>query len=238
MATVDVIVALPWERRAMLRPLPRVSRIATAGSRLWAAEVEGGRLRLLQTGMGQDAARSALAALPGSGPWIVVGCAGGLAPHLVAGDVIVADAVVAGADHWRCDPAWSGQVAAALVASGLRPQRGLVASAGAALLTAADKRRAHVESGALVVEMEGAAIAAAAAARDVPVAMVRVVLDDAATTIATGAGDAGVALAALPLDEVAARLADVARALADLPARKWGDSPLAPLGAGNGETPH
>ena len=212
MATLDVIVALPWERRAVLRAFPGASRVAATGPRLWAGEIEGGRLRLLQTGMGQDAARSALAALPGSGPWIVVGCAGGLAPHLAAGDVVVADAVVAGRDRWSCDPTWTGQVAAAIAAAGLRPQRGLVASAGAALLTAADKRRAHAACGALVVEMEGAAIAAAAATRGVPVAMVRVV-DDAATTIAA---DVGAALAALPLDIVAARLAVVARALAGL----------------------
>lgn len=216
MATLDVIVALPWERRALLRALPRASRRAAAGLRVWEGEVEGGRLRLLQTGMGQEAARSALAGLAGDGPWVVFGCAGGLAPHLQAGDVVVADAVVAGDDRWHCDPGWSGRVAAAVAAAGMRPERGLFLSAGAALLTAADKRRAHSESGALAVEMEGAAIAAAAAARGVPVAMVRVVLDDAATTIAAGADDAGVSLADLPLEVVAARLADVGRALAGL----------------------
>jgi hopanoid-associated phosphorylase len=112
---------------------------------------------------------------------ISFGTAGGLAPDLQPGAVIVADAVTGPRGRFATDQAWSGRLAAALAATplGARLHRGLVAGVTAPLTGAADKALLHQSGGALAVDMESHIAGAMAAAQGVPFAVCRAIVDPA-----------------------------------------------------------
>lgn len=115
---------------------------------------------------------------------ISFGTAGGLAPDLPPGSLIVADAVDGPFGPVATDPAWTAQLAAALAASPLAarvPVRRGVEAAVAAPVTGAAAKDALFRStgGALAVDMESHLAAAAAAAHGVPFAVCRAIVDPA-----------------------------------------------------------
>ncbi len=113
---------------------------------------------------------------------ISFGTAGGLGPDLEPGTLIIAEAVDGPFGRFECDKAWSERMAAALQASPLTAQtrRGVEAAVAAPLTGAADKAALHRSSGgALAVDMESHLAAAAAAARGLPFAVCRAVVDPA-----------------------------------------------------------
>jgi hopanoid-associated phosphorylase len=112
---------------------------------------------------------------------ISFGTAGGLGPDLEPGTLVIAEAIEGPFGRVDCDKAWSERMAAALQASPLAAQtrRGVEASVAAALTGAADKAALHRSSGALAVDMESHLAAAAAAARGLPFAVCRAVVDPA-----------------------------------------------------------
>ncbi|MDR3095903.1 MAG: phosphorylase [Paraburkholderia sp.] len=113
---------------------------------------------------------------------ISFGTAGGLGPDLEPGTLIIADAVDGPFGRAACDTAWSERMAAALLDSPLaaRTRRGVEAAVAAPLTGAADKAALHRSSGgALAVDMESHLAAAAAAARGLPFAVCRAVVDPA-----------------------------------------------------------
>lgn len=113
---------------------------------------------------------------------ISFGTAGGLGPDLEPGTLIIADAVDGPFGRIACDAAWSERMAAALLGSPLAAQtrRGVEAAVAAPLTGAADKVALHQSSGgALAVDMESHLAAAAAAARGLPFAVCRAVVDPA-----------------------------------------------------------
>ncbi|WP_322062114.1 phosphorylase [Paraburkholderia sp. J63] len=113
---------------------------------------------------------------------ISFGTAGGLGPDLEPGTLIIADAVDGPLGRVACDAAWSERMAAALLGSPLATQtrRGVEAAVAAPLTGAADKAALHQSSGgALAVDMESHLAAAAAAARGLPFAVCRAVVDPA-----------------------------------------------------------
>jgi hypothetical protein len=86
---------------------------------------------------------------------ISFGTAGGLAPDLAPGAVIIADAVEGPLGRFATDPRWSERLAAALAATplGARLYRGLMAGVTAPLTGADDKAVLHRSSGALAVAL-------------------------------------------------------------------------------------
>nr|WP_243849251.1 phosphorylase [Paraburkholderia rhizosphaerae] len=116
---------------------------------------------------------------------ISFGTAGGLAPDLEPGALIVADAVDGPLGPISIDIAWSDRIAAALAATQLasRLHRGPLAGVAAPLTGAADKAERHRSSGALAVDMESHLAGAIAHAHGLPFAVCRAVVDPAWRTL-------------------------------------------------------
>jgi hopanoid-associated phosphorylase len=115
---------------------------------------------------------------------ISFGTAGGLAPDLPPGTLIVADAVDGPFGRVATDAAWTGRLAAALATSPLAARvavrRGVQAAVAAPVTGAAAKEALfRSTSGALAVDMESHLAAAAAAAHGVPFAVCRAIVDPA-----------------------------------------------------------
>jgi hopanoid-associated phosphorylase len=117
------------------------------------------------------------------------GTAGGLAPGLAPGSLIVADAVEGPSGRLFTDRSWSDRLAAAMVSGPLasRLQRGSVAAVTAPLITADDKHALHESTGALAVDMESHIAGATAAAHGVPFAVCRAIVDPAWRTLPSAA---------------------------------------------------
>jgi adenosylhomocysteine nucleosidase len=172
------------------------------------------------------------------------GVAGGLAPALRPGDLIVAAGVIEGEARWTCDPEWSAAIVARLTSPSLRAQRsnprpgaahGLlrfarndgwrpiypagpgpdIVGAASPVASIAAKAALHAASGAAAVDMESAIVARAAARRGLPFAVLRVVADPATRALPPAA------LVAMREDgriDVAAVLGALARAPHQCPA--------------------
>ncbi|MFD7735840.1 1-hydroxy-2-methyl-2-butenyl 4-diphosphate reductase [Kitasatospora phosalacinea] len=139
----------------------------------------GGPPVLARTGMGRRAAGRKAAALldaGGYGALLVAGFGAALGPGVRPGEVIVADRVTdaEGGDH---PLASAPALATALEEAGLRAHLGTHRTADH-VVRGAERARLHHE-GALAVDMEAAAVLAARAAHapDLPVAVLRVVVD-------------------------------------------------------------
>jgi nucleoside phosphorylase len=179
-----VFAALGWERRAVTRALGRVEPGDVP--RTWRGRLPGGAACLVvQTGIGVDRARAAAGAVGPARGFLVAGCAGGLTDGLATGDLVVADGIVpldaAGGAGSRL-AVDAARLADALAAAGIRAARGDLVSSPVVLATV-EAKRAAAACGALVVEMESAAIAAEAARRGIPFHGLRVVLDGVAEAI-------------------------------------------------------
>lgn len=117
------------------------------------------------------------------------GTAGGLAPDLAPGTLIVGEAVEGPFGRIETDRAWADRLAAALSTGPLtaRLRRGLVAAVTAPLVTADDKRVLHRSTGALAVDMESHIAGATAAAHGLPFAVCRAIVDPAWRTLPSAA---------------------------------------------------
>jgi hopanoid-associated phosphorylase len=135
----------------------------------------------------ERALRAALAR--GCSGIISFGTAGGLAPDLEPGALIVADAVDGPLGRVVTDRRWSERLAAALAATplGAKLHRGLMAGVTAPLTGAEDKAALHAASGALAVDMESHIAGAIAAAQGVPFAVCRAIVDPAQRSLPTAA---------------------------------------------------
>jgi hypothetical protein len=118
--------------------------------------------------------------------WIMsTGCAGGLGPRLGPGALVVASQMVdaAGIARRRIFQGPAERLQRWAEAHGLSLTLGGFCSVDAPLLGAGAKRAAHERSGAIVVEMEGAAVAEVAEHHGKGFVAVRAVLDPADMTI-------------------------------------------------------
>ncbi|OAJ53946.1 hypothetical protein A6V36_10850 [Paraburkholderia ginsengiterrae] len=117
------------------------------------------------------------------------GTAGGLAPDLEAGSLIIADAVAGPLGRLQTDRAWADRLADAIAAGPLaaRLRRGLMAAVAAPLVSASDKDALHRSNGALAVDMESHIAGTAAAAHGVPFAVCRAIVDPAWRTLPSAA---------------------------------------------------
>jgi adenosylhomocysteine nucleosidase len=115
------------------------------------------------------------------------GFAGGLDPSLQPGDIIVGAGVVGTDGQVRAtDDALAQQLCAALDDAACKWTAGLVAGADQALTTAAAKQALAARTGALIVDMESHAVAAAG----LPFAILRVVVDPAQRALPASVLDA------------------------------------------------
>jgi 4-hydroxy-3-methylbut-2-enyl diphosphate reductase len=149
--TAVVCAPLTVERRALSRP--------------------GSPLRVLRTGMGPQRTAAAVARLDGADALIVAGVGGGLRPQMRPGDLVVATEV-RGRDGTVPSPS------APLLAGALR-RLGLTVHTGPLYtsdrLVDREERRRLAQTGAIAVDMESAAVAAAAGDR--PFVAVRAIVD-------------------------------------------------------------
>jgi 4-hydroxy-3-methylbut-2-enyl diphosphate reductase len=178
--------------------MPEREPILCTPLRVERAAVLAGRpaVRVVRTGMGSRRTRSRSGRLAGSGPVGVLGVAGGLAPRVRPGDVVVASEVRTGTLRVPCPSA--ELLAGALRRAGLTAHVGPIVSAG---LVGKRERAELAKTGALAVDMESAELAQLCAGR--PFAVVRAVVDTADAPLLR-VGTAGRGVAALRALRIAA----------------------------------
>jgi len=172
---LGVVAALDFEARSL------VAARLKAGQRV--ALPNGGALVCSGVGAARAAAAARSLAEDGARGLLSWGTAGGLAPELPAGSLVVPDTVLAAdGGAFRADPALAGQLRERLPRD-LPRVAGSLAEAPEPLASPEAKRRLAEASGAAAVDMESAALAAVAGEAGLLFIAVRVVLDDAATAV-------------------------------------------------------
>jgi len=170
MLDIAIFAALGWERRAATAG---VASLEPAGERRWSATLGAEQLLFVQTGLGQERARAAACDVPPAALFVSCGCAGALVDWLRPGDLVLASHIVpVDAEALPAD----ASLATWAAKRGVRIHVGPIVSSPTVLESARAKAEAGA-AGALVVEMEGAAIAREARTRGIPFVDLRVVLD-------------------------------------------------------------
>jgi nucleoside phosphorylase len=178
---VAIFAALRWECSAVLHHLHQVRRQRLGDFTCWQGRASGREVWLVKTGVGIARARAAADALgdPSNFALLVsTGCAGGLAPELRPGDLVVATAVSCDGTTVPTDLAPRSAAMAAAATAGVRAFSGSVLCS-ATVLASAGEKHAAAAAGTIAVDMEGGPIAARAAGARVPFMWARTVLDGA-----------------------------------------------------------
>jgi adenosylhomocysteine nucleosidase len=150
------------------------------GSSLEASCLRRQGVRIACSGGSAERARSEAARLVAEGATALVsfGLAGGLAPGLRSGDLLLPETVrSAGSAGWPVDPLWRRRVYDRLIAGGLEPRGGVLMGSEHIVATAADKRALFEATGAQAVDMESHEVAAVAAAAGLPFLVIRALAD-------------------------------------------------------------
>ncbi|MCP5084382.1 MAG: phosphorylase [Alphaproteobacteria bacterium] len=172
MGHVGLITGLAFEAALVLKVSKKMN---------WGADAPEVRCAGMGGGTGGAGARSAAEALAARGVRGLVsfGLAGGLAPGVAAGTLVVPEQVVTVEGKvWPVDGAWRTEVLAAI--DGTLEVAGGALLAGAGMLTTAEaKQAAWRETGAVAADMESTEIAAAAQAVGLRFLVVRAVADEA-----------------------------------------------------------
>ncbi|HKS90034.1 MAG TPA: hypothetical protein VJR70_11375, partial [Stellaceae bacterium] len=105
------------------------------------------------------------------------GVAGGLAPHLRPGDVVMSAEVIGDERRWRPREAFHRQISA--LACGIGAAEGPVLGSRDVLATEDEKMRAWRDTGALAVDLESAIVARVAEAVGIPFLVLRTIADPA-----------------------------------------------------------
>lgn len=147
------------------------------GLKAEAALLRGYRAAVLSTGGRPDAARFLAERLAADGATVLIsfGVAGGLAPDLRPGCVVLATAVITEADFIPTDAVWRNRLHARIPDAVAAPVHG----AAALITTAAAKRAVADRTGAVAVDLESAGVAAVAHRLGLPFAVVRAIADPA-----------------------------------------------------------
>jgi hopanoid-associated phosphorylase len=131
----------------------------------------GGRAELLEQRL--------TAALDGAQAILSIGLGGALDPSLEVGDVVVGSEVLRPRRRWETDAVWRDFMLKRLPGA----RSGPVYGSDEMVVNALDKAKLKRQGGALLVDMESHVAAKVAAARDLPLGVVRVVSDTAATSL-------------------------------------------------------
>ena len=110
---------------------------------------------------------------------ISIGIAGGLSPDFAPGRVVIGTEVVAGSERYSTDADWMQRLWKTIPHS--RP--GIVAGTDAVIAHRPDKTKLYEQTGAVAVDMESHIAARAAAAHNLPFAVLRVICDPADRTL-------------------------------------------------------
>jgi nucleoside phosphorylase len=192
MPRLAAFAALDWECRAVLHGLSGVRPLAGLPTPAWRGQGALGEVWVVQTGVGLRHAATAAAAVDLSGCEVVIstGCAGGLAPTLLPGELVIASSVDAADGSHVTDAATCQRLLDLAAARALRVCLGPIHCSGVMIGSREEKRTAAAK-GALVVEMEAAPIAAAARRAGRPFVSIRAVIDgaDDDLTVLTGLVD-------------------------------------------------
>jgi len=185
---IAIFAATRWELQAVRRALA-ADRVATiAGVRYYIGQAGDRTYWLIQTGVGPTAAHSVAGKVLKTQPMSLVmstGFACALVPAQV-GDLIVGTSVfsVHSEDAWTvgagpvvCDEAVRAGVLIVAQDAGLVARVGTVVSSGTVVWQAEEKRRLRRVTEATGLDMESAALAAAAQERGLPMVIVRTVSD-------------------------------------------------------------
>ncbi len=202
MSRIAIVAAMQQELAAVLDLLPDETLQAHAGRDFWVGHLHGREVVAVLSRIGKVAAATTAVGLIerfGVDRIVFTGVAGGLAPGVQRGDVVVADSFVQhdmdaspifpryevplyGTTRFATDPALTARLAAAVGSAlhGTRVHRGLIAS-GDRFVSSSSESRALQEAlpEALAVEMEGAAFAQVCHDYGVPFAAVRTISDRA-----------------------------------------------------------
>lgn len=106
---------------------------------------------------------------------ISFGIAGGLAPSLATGDWVIASGVQTDEGWFPADHGWARRLVEALPGA----VHATIAAGDLPIASPSEKRRLHGRSGAVAIDMESHIAARIAAARGIPFAACRVIIDDA-----------------------------------------------------------
>jgi adenosylhomocysteine nucleosidase len=197
-----IVSAMHEELSAVLALMPDERKERVAGRDFWAGHLHGHDVVAVLSRIGKVAAATTATALIerfSVGRIVFTGVAGGLAPGVNRGDVVIADAFMQhdldaspifpryevplyGVDRFETDVALTSQLAAAVrkALPGTTLHRGLVVSGDRFVSTTAESAALQAAlPQALAVEMEGAAIAQVCHDYGVPFAAVRTVSDRA-----------------------------------------------------------
>ena len=183
---LGIIAALPQEVGGVLGLGQWESVPSRAASRLYSGAVGETSIILSVSGMGRTATEDAAAELlQRFRPRAVlsIGFAGGLAPRIAPGDLVVAEEIVRtnapDGDALRPDDALQRRALAAM-AKAQRPFfRGALLTVSRVISSRMDKARLAEETGALAVDMESAWVARVCRRHETPFLAVRAVVDAA-----------------------------------------------------------
>ncbi len=183
-----IFYAFSREVSALKRRLNHRTELNLKGLKGFRVQTDRGEVAFVATGIGMKRAKlitsQALAALPETTLVIGTGVVGALSGGLRPGDIVIADRAM----RARADDALPEHVVPVdavtldyceriLHAAGLASSTGAILSSPRVIPNAAEKRAAKQHSGAIAVDMESVAIASEAAARGVPFAIIRTVID-------------------------------------------------------------
>jgi adenosylhomocysteine nucleosidase len=152
------------------------------GLRFEARCLRGLQLSIRYSGGSAERARAETAGLVANGAAALVsfGLAGGLAPDLRAGDLLLPETVCTPAGgSASTDRAWRERLDARLTAHGLRVRGGPIAGSDRVIASPGEKRALLAATGAAAVDMESHAVAVVASARGLPFLVLRAIADAA-----------------------------------------------------------
>ncbi len=197
-----IVAAMHEELSAFLRLLPDEQKQLAGGRDFWVGHLHGQEIVAVLSRIGKVAAATTATALIERfhvDRIVFTGVAGGLAPGVNRGEVVIADSFLQhdldaspifpryevplyGTDRFGTDPVLTSKLAAAVdqALHGTRVHRGLVVSGDRFVSSAADSKALQLAlPDALAVEMEGAAFAQVCSDYSIPFAAVRTVSDRA-----------------------------------------------------------
>ena len=209
--TLAILSALAEEQSGLMHLLADRTQARHAGRDFWTGHVEGRRVVLALSRIGKVAAATTTTALIerfGVQQVVFTGVAGGLAPAVRTGDLVVAEAFLQhdmdasplfprhevplyGLSRFATDAALTARLHAAAqalvsvdmragVGAGVQVHQGLIVSGDRFVATAAESRSLQQQlPQALAVEMEGAAVAQVCHDYQIPFAAVRAISDRA-----------------------------------------------------------
>jgi adenosylhomocysteine nucleosidase len=182
---IGLVVALPREIPTGFVRIDNRQRLKPGAFVVYRHMTAGAQLVAVQAGVGRTrAAEGARLLVRRFSPQILVSCgfAGGLAPQLARGTLVIATALVSENSSLALaavDRVLSTRLLAVAEAEGIPVQRGAIVTTPHLVADAASKSALRARSGACAVDMETAGIVEVARQADLPWVAVRAIIDGA-----------------------------------------------------------